>query len=144
MAFAEKSYGRLDAHGSNAGSDAPEGNVWDLPVPEWQRTIDINLTGAFHFWQAAVRRMLPRGSGAIVSLSSHLSWRGRPNMSPAYSASEEGIIRLTAAFAVHLGNRGIRANAVAPGAIHPRDFRLVRRRERRPRESLHAGLGSAP
>jgi NAD(P)-dependent dehydrogenase (short-subunit alcohol dehydrogenase family) len=122
MDFAEKTYGRLDALVNNAGIDAPEGNAWDLPIAEWQRTIDVNLTGAFHCSQAAVRRMLPRGSGAIVSISSHSSWLGSPNMSPAYNASKAGIIGLTASFAVQLGKRGIRVNAVAPGSILSRDF----------------------
>src|SRR5262245_6444525 len=77
---AEATYGSLDSLVNNAGIDAPEGNAWDLPIAEWQRTSDVNLTGAFHCSQAAVRRMLPRRSGAIVSISSHASWLGSPDI----------------------------------------------------------------
>lgn len=121
-AFAEETFGGLDVLVNNAGIDAPAGDIRDLSAAEWQRTIDVNLTGAFLCAQAAVRRMLARGRGSIVSLSSHSSWLGSPGMSPAYNASKAGIIGLSAALSVQLGKSGIRSNAVAPGAVRSRDF----------------------
>jgi NAD(P)-dependent dehydrogenase (short-subunit alcohol dehydrogenase family) len=121
-AFAEESFDGLSILVNNAGIDAPPGNAWDLTLEEWQRTIDVNLTGAFLCSQAAVRRMLPRGTGSIVSLSSHASWLGTPGTSPAYNASKAGIIGLSAALSVQLGPKGIRSNAVAPATVLSRDF----------------------
>jgi len=141
MALAEETYGRLDILVNNAGIDAPDGDAWDLPLAEWERTIAVNLGGAFHCSQAAIQHMLPRGSGALVNLSSHSSWLGSPGMSPAYNASKAGIIGLTASFAVQLGKRGIRANAVAPGTVRSRDFGWSAE-EDAARESLYTlGLG---
>jgi 3-oxoacyl-[acyl-carrier protein] reductase len=114
---AESAFGRLDILVNNAGIDAPAGDARDLSVDEWERTISVNLTGSFHCAQAALRVMLPQGSGSIVNVSSHASWLGVEGMSPAYNASKAGLIGLTVAFAVQLGSEGIRVNAVAPGAV---------------------------
>ncbi|HWF73211.1 MAG TPA: SDR family oxidoreductase [Solirubrobacteraceae bacterium] len=121
-AFAEERFDGLSILVNNAGIDAPPGHVIDLTLEEWQRTIDVNLTGAFLCAQAAVRRMLPRAGGSIVSLSSHASWLGSPGTSPAYNASKAGIIGLSAALSVQLGSRGIRSNAIAPATVRSRDF----------------------
>ena len=56
-------YGRLDILVNNAGIDAPSGNAWDLPIEEWQRVIDVNLSGVFYCSQAALRPMLEAGEG---------------------------------------------------------------------------------
>jgi 3-oxoacyl-[acyl-carrier protein] reductase len=121
-AFAEECFAGLSILVNNAAIDAPEGNAWDLTLEEWQRTIDVNVTGAFLCAQAAVRRMLTRGAGSIVSISSHAGWLGTPGMSPAYNASKAAIIGLSAALSVQLGPRGIRSNAVAPATVRSRDF----------------------
>jgi 3-oxoacyl-[acyl-carrier protein] reductase len=120
MDAAREAFGAIDVLVNNAGIDAPDGNAWDLAEEEWQRTIDVNLTGAFHCSQAALEWM---ETGAnIVNISSHASWLGTPGMSPAYNASKAGIIGLTMSFSAQLAERGIRVNAVAPGAIDSRDF----------------------
>jgi NAD(P)-dependent dehydrogenase (short-subunit alcohol dehydrogenase family) len=121
-AFAVEQFGKLDALVNNAGLDVPPGDASDLPIADWDRTIAVNLSGTFHCVQASLRRMLPQGHGAIVSMSSHASWLGAHEVSPAYNASKAGIIGLTAALSVQLGARGIRANAIAPGTVESRDF----------------------
>ena len=63
-------YGRLDILVNNAAIDAPLGNAWDLPDDEWQRTIDVNLSGVFYCSRAALGPMLEAGSGNIVNISS--------------------------------------------------------------------------
>jgi 3-oxoacyl-[acyl-carrier protein] reductase len=122
MDLAMSRFGQVDVLVNNAGIDAPAGNAWDLPMEEWDRVIGVNLTGVFNCSQAAVRRMLPGARGNIVNISSHVSWLGVPGISPAYNASKAGIIGLTVSFAAQLADRGIRVNAVAPGAVRSRDF----------------------
>ena len=120
--FALRRGGRLDILVNNAGIDAPPGNAWDLPDAEWQRTIDVNLSGVFYCSRAALRPMLMAGRGAIVNISSQVARIGRPRLSPAYNASKAGLIGLTVAFSAQVADRGVRVNAVMPGLVESRDF----------------------
>jgi 3-oxoacyl-[acyl-carrier protein] reductase len=119
---AVSNFGQVDILVNNAGIDTPSGNIWDLPSTEWDRVLAVNLTGVFNCTQAAVARMMPAGRGSIVNITSHASWLGVPDMSPAYNASKAGIIGLTMSSAAQLAPYGIRANAIAPGAVQSRDF----------------------
>ena len=114
-------YGHVDILVNNAGvtwSTPAE----DMPIDKWQKVIDINLTGAFLFSQAAARDMLKRSDGRIVNVSSiagiHANVNG-PQYAP-YAASKAGLMGLTRELAVSWGRRGIRVNAVAPGFFHSR------------------------
>ena len=120
--FTVRQYGGLDILVNNAGIDAPRGNAWDLPDAQWQRTIDVNLSGVFYCSRAALRPMLAAGRGAIVNISSQVARVGRPGLSPAYNASKAGVIGLTVAFSAQVADRGIRVNAVMPGLVESRDF----------------------
>jgi len=141
MELAVTEFGALDVLVNNAGIDAPVGNAWDLTSADWDRTIAVNLTGAFHCSQAAVLKMMTVSRGSIVNISSHATWLGVPGTSPAYNASKAGMIGLTASFSAQLAEHGIRVNAVAPGAVHSRDFGWSED-ERAAHERLYAlGLG---
>jgi NAD(P)-dependent dehydrogenase (short-subunit alcohol dehydrogenase family) len=122
VALATQTHGRLDVLVNNAGIDAPSGNAWDLPDAEWQRTIDVNLSGVFYCSRAALQPMLAAGRGSIVNISSQVARVGRPGMSPAYNASKAGLIGLTVSFSAHVADRGVRVNAVLPGLVESRDF----------------------
>lgn len=141
MDLAISQFGQVDILVNNAGIDAPAGNAWDLAKEEWDRVIAVNLTGVFNCSQAAVHRMLPVSRGNIVNVSSHASWLGVPGMSPAYNASKAGIIGLTVSFAVQLADRGIRVNAVAPGAVRSRDFGWSEAEESANAQLYALGLG---
>jgi 3-oxoacyl-[acyl-carrier protein] reductase len=141
MDLAISQFGQVDILVNNAGIDAPTGNVWDLTNEEWDRVIAVNLTGVFNCSQAAVLRMLPVSRGNIVNISSHASWLGVAGMSPAYNASKAGIIGLTVSFAAQLADRGIRVNAVAPGAVRSRDFGWSEEEERANERLYALGLG---
>ena len=120
LALAE--YGRLDILVNNAAIDAPDGNAWDLPVDEWQRTIDVNLSGVFYCSKAALVPMLEAGSGCIVNISSSAAHHGSKGLSPAYNAAKAGVLGLTVAFADHVTERGVRVNAILPSLVESRDF----------------------
>jgi 3-oxoacyl-[acyl-carrier protein] reductase len=122
METAMSAFGRIDVLVNNAGIDAPSGRIWDLPIAEWQRVLDVNLTGVLHCTQAALTFMKEAQRGSIVNISSHASWLGVPDMSPAYNASKAGIIGLTMSSAIQLADYGIRVNAIAPGMVRSRDF----------------------
>jgi NAD(P)-dependent dehydrogenase (short-subunit alcohol dehydrogenase family) len=114
-------YGRLDILVNNAGitwGARPE----DLALDKWQKVIDVNLTGAFLFAQAAGREMLDRGSGRIINIASiaglHAAVDG-PHYAP-YAASKAGLMGLTRELAASWGRHGIRVNAIAPGFFHSR------------------------
>ena len=114
-------YGRLDILVNNAGitwGARPE----DMPLERWQKVIDVNLTGAFLFAQAAGREMLKREYGRIINVSSiaglHAAVNG-PHYA-AYAASKAGLMGLTRELAASWGRQNIRVNAIAPGFFHSR------------------------
>jgi 3-oxoacyl-[acyl-carrier protein] reductase len=115
-------YGRLDILVNNAAIDAPDGNAWDLPIEEWDRTISVNLSGVFYCSQAALGPMLEAGSGCIVNISSSAAHHGTKGMSPAYNAAKAGVLGLTVAFAEQVTERGVRVNAILPSLVESRDF----------------------
>ena len=116
-------YGRLDILVNNAGIDAPEGYAWDLPDHEWQRTIDVNLSGVFYCSRAALGPMLKAGSGCIINISSQSARvAGGKDGSPAYNASKAGLIGLTVGFSAQVAERGVRVNAIMPALVESRDF----------------------
>jgi 3-oxoacyl-[acyl-carrier protein] reductase len=82
----------------------------------WQRTMDVNLTGAFLVTWAVKDGMIERGYGRIVNMTSISALDARP-MSIAYSASKAGLIGLTKSLAAALAPHNVRVNAVAPGLI---------------------------
>ena len=116
-----ETFGKVDILVNNAGitwGARPE----EMPVDKWQKVIDINLTGAFLFAQAAGREMLKREYGRIINVASiaglHASVRG-PHYA-GYSASKAGLMGLTRELAASWGRQNIRVNAIAPGFFHSR------------------------
>src|SRR5687768_3447045 len=114
-------YSRVDILVNNAGvtwGEEPE----RMPVDKWQKVIDVNLTGAFLFAQAAGREMLKRQYGRIINIASIAGLRasiGGPRYA-GYAASKAGLMGLTRELAASWGRQGIRVNAIAPGFFHSR------------------------
>ena len=83
---------------------------------DWQRVVDINLSGTFYWCQAAGKMMTAAGGGAIVNLSSVAEFFGWPLRAP-YAATKAAVSSLTRTLATEWAHLGIRVNAVAPGYI---------------------------
>lgn len=108
--------GSLDILVNNAGVTGPTAPIWELEDEDWQRVIDVNLSGVFFASRAAIRPMRERGGGTIVTVASVAGKEGNPNLVP-YSASKAGAIGLTKALAKEVVGDGIRVNCVAPAVI---------------------------
>jgi gluconate 5-dehydrogenase len=114
-------FGKVDILVNNAGITWGE-NPETMPLDKWQKVIDVNLTGAFLFSQAAGREMLKRQYGRIINVASIAGLRSSvkgPHYAP-YAATKAGLMGLTRELAASWGRQGIRVNAIAPGFFHSR------------------------
>lgn len=109
--------GRLDAWVSNAGV-SHLARFTDVTEEDLDRTLEVNLKGAFVCGQAAARAMRRLGGGgAIVNIASMAGKQGRVPFQADYVASKFGVVGLTQAMAVELAADGIRVNCVCPGFV---------------------------
>jgi NAD(P)-dependent dehydrogenase (short-subunit alcohol dehydrogenase family) len=108
-------FGRLDVMVNNAGV-AISGAAGEMSEEDWNRVIDVNLTGVWRGMRLAIPEMLKTGGGSIVNTSSVQSLVGFNGWS-GYAASKGGINALTQQAAVEYAPQGIRVNAIIPGTI---------------------------
>lgn len=117
----ESRFGRLDVTVNNAGIaprvDGRSPRVEDTPVDDWERTLAINLTGAFMVARASVPLMKARRFGRIINLSSQSGRMYTGFGSAAYAATKAGLIGFSRVLAGEVGEYGITVNCVAPGRI---------------------------
>lgn len=92
------------------------GLLADQSVADFRQVIDVNLVGAYIVAREAVQRMLPRGSGHVISLTSINAYSPGPGAG-AYPASKSGVLQLMRQFALEYGEHGLRFNSIAPGFI---------------------------
>jgi NAD(P)-dependent dehydrogenase (short-subunit alcohol dehydrogenase family) len=101
------------------GLDAGDGPLIDVSGPSWQRSLEMNVTGAWSLAKAAATAMIDGGRpGALVFLSSHAALHPTVGAG-AVGAARAAVDQLVAVFAAELGPHGIRCNAVAPLAVEP-------------------------
>jgi NAD(P)-dependent dehydrogenase (short-subunit alcohol dehydrogenase family) len=115
VAAALARFGRLDVV-VNAAGVAGGGPVHLLPAEEWNRVLEVNLTGTFLVAKHALPAMLARRSGSIVNIASVEGLEGSEGGS-AYNASKGGVVLLTRNMAMDYARMGIRVNAVCPGFV---------------------------
>ena len=112
-------FGRIDVLVNNAGLGGTA-SVLEMTDDQWQRVLDVTLTGTFRCTRAVLRQMVAQGhGGAVVNNASVLGWRAQPGQAH-YAAAKAGVMALTRCAALDVAAHGIRVNAVAPSlAIHP-------------------------
>lgn len=101
---------------NNAGIQHRQPMV-ELSLKDWQRVVDIHLTGAFLVSREAAKRMIARGEGGkFINICSLTSEQARPTVAP-YTAAKGGVKMLTRAMSAEWGQYNIQANAIGPGYI---------------------------
>jgi 3-oxoacyl-[acyl-carrier protein] reductase len=109
--------GHIDVLVNNAGLGG-DTQLADMTDEQWFRVLDVTLNGTFRCTRAALRHMLPRGSGVIVNNSSVIGWRAQAGQAH-YAAAKAGVMALTRCAAIEAAPQGVRVNAVAPSiAMH--------------------------
>ncbi|MGO9260096.1 MAG: SDR family NAD(P)-dependent oxidoreductase [Bryobacteraceae bacterium] len=116
VSLAEKEFGRLDFAVNNAGISPWVGNTAECTFEDWQRVININLTGTWLGMKYQIPAMLKTGGGAIVNMASVAALKAFEGYCP-YSASKWGIVGITKVAAREFASKSIRVNAIAPGSI---------------------------
>ncbi|MEO5323563.1 SDR family oxidoreductase [Mesorhizobium sp. CC13] len=114
---AEEKLGGIDVLINNAGLGGLK-PVVEMTDAEWNLVLDVTLTGTMRMTRAALKKMQPRGKGAIVNNASVLGWRAQKGQSH-YAAAKAGVMAFTRCSAVEAAEYGIRINAVSPSiAMH--------------------------
>ena len=108
-------FGKIDILINNAGITR-DGMLHKLSAEDFQKVVDVNLTGVFNCAQAVVPAMVQQGSGRIINTSSVSGIYGNVGQTN-YAATKAGVVGMTKTWAKELGRKGINVNAVAPGFI---------------------------
>jgi len=109
----------IDIFINNAGITGLNAGVWNYPVDEWQKVININLNAVFYCCKAVVPHMIKNNYGRIVNIASISGKEGNANAS-AYSSSKAGVIGLTKSLGKELADKNIAVNVVTPAGAKTR------------------------
>ena len=114
-------FGRIDILVNNAGIVGPSYTTWEYPIEEWQKIIDIDLSGVFYCCKFIVPVMKKNNYGRVINIASIAGKEGNPNAMP-YSAAKAGVIALTKSLGKELANNNIAVNCITPAAAKTRIF----------------------
>lgn len=110
-------FGRVDSCFANAGGAGKRGAFHELPIEDWNATIDLNLTSVVNSFQPVIAHLLARKApGKLVVTSSEAALLGMP-LSAGYSTTKAAVIGLVRSLAIELGRANIQVNAILPGFI---------------------------
>ena len=112
---------RIDIFINNAGIAGKNTTVWNYPIDEWKKVLELNLNAVFYCLKAITPHMIKNNYGRIVNIASIAGKEGNPNAS-AYSTSKAGVIGLTKSLGKELANKNIAVNTVTPAAAKTRIF----------------------
>ena len=112
---------KIDIFINNAGITGKNATVWDYPIDEWKKVLDLDLNAVFYCCKAIVPHMIKNNFGRIVNISSISGKEGNPNAS-AYSTAKAGVIGLTKSLGKELADKNIAVNCVTPAAAKTRIF----------------------
>ena len=115
---------KIDILVNNAGIAGPNFKTWDYPLKEWQKVIDIDLSGVFYCCKVVVPHFIKNNYGRIVNISSIAGKEGNPNAMP-YSAAKAGVIALTKSLGKELAQNNIAVNCVTPAPAKTRIFNQI-------------------
>jgi NAD(P)-dependent dehydrogenase (short-subunit alcohol dehydrogenase family) len=111
-------FGRVDVLVNNAGIMRNH-YIVDFPLEDWQAVFKVNVEGTFLCTQAVARQMIKQGDGGVIVNISSCAANKADRKHAAYSATKAAVINFTRITALELGEYGIRANAILPGATGP-------------------------
>ena len=113
--------GKIDLFVNNAGITGMNAKVWDYPLDEWKKVIELDLNSTFYCCKAVVPHMIKNNYGRIVNIASIAGKEGNPNAS-AYSTAKAGVIGFTKSLGKELADKNIAVNCVTPAAAKTRIF----------------------
>jgi NAD(P)-dependent dehydrogenase (short-subunit alcohol dehydrogenase family) len=113
---AHQAFGRLDILVSGAAPHEPSGTIVETSLADWQRVLDINLTGSFLLSRAALPLMIAGGGGSIIFIASQLGRVGSAGRA-AYCATKGALIQLAKVIAIDHAAQNVRANTLSPGGV---------------------------
>jgi NAD(P)-dependent dehydrogenase (short-subunit alcohol dehydrogenase family) len=117
IAFAVKTFGRLDCLFNNAGCPAPVGSIETIDFDHYQAALSVLLGGVMLGMKHAAPIMRRQGSGSIINNASVAGVLAGYSSSVIYSAAKAAVIHLTKCVAMELGERNVRVNSISPGGI---------------------------
>ncbi len=143
VAFAEKTFGRLDVVFNNAGIFHPkDDSVTNTSEDIWDLVIDVNLKGVFLGCKYAIPALQRAGGGSIINTASFVAIVGAAAPQIAYTASKGGVLAMTREIAIEFAKKNIRANALCPGPVEtPLLAELLSDPVRRQRRLVHIPMG---
>jgi NAD(P)-dependent dehydrogenase (short-subunit alcohol dehydrogenase family) len=109
-------FGRIDVLVNNAATNIAQEPVLQVDEAKFDKMIEVNLKSAFRFIQAVAPGMCERGSGSIINIASIAGLRPQLN-GMLYSLTKAALIMMTKSYALELGPKGVRVNAIAPGLV---------------------------
>ena len=123
-AAAFAAFGRIDVLLSGAAPHDPGGTILEVSLAEWQRVVDVNLTGSFLLCRAVLPRMIAGGGGSIILIASQLARVGSAGRA-AYCATKGALVQLAKVLALDHAKDRVRVNTLSPGAVET--GRMIRR-----------------
>jgi len=113
---AHREFGEIDILVNNAATNIAQEPVLQVDEAKFDKMIEVNLKSAFRFIQAVAPGMCQRGSGSIINIASIAGLRPQVH-GMLYSMTKAALIMMTQSYALELGPRGVRVNAIAPGLV---------------------------